>query len=501
MWQKGLGWDDDIADPERGEIIEFFVSMFQLEEISLKRCIKPKGAIGNPSIVTFSDASNDAFGACCHLRWEVEGGQFESSLIASKSRVSPMKTLSIVKLELCAAVLAVRLANLIKEHCRYEIKKEIFIVDSQIVKSMINKESYGIHTFAAVRIGEIQSCININDWYWTEGCNNIADWITRKKNPKDIAEQSEWQRGPNFMKSNTDNWDVKSTLIKENLPEETQRVSVALIQEGNNLATIIDINRYSKYRMLMQVTARILQIRQYPEKPSLKGIFLYPSVEMVKSAENIWVKDDQQIIIRKLEDGDYARLCPVKDNDGIYKVYGRSETWMRNNYNPEGLTLLPHIHRLSYLYARWIHNQDHLAVNATLCNIRNKFWIPRVKQIVTNIRNKCVICKRLNKKTQEQIMGSLPDCRMKPTPAFHVTFLDLFGVVNKRSRSKCFGVIFTCGVSRAVYCDVVQDNGTDSFLQTVRRFTSLRGYPSVIYSDSGSQLVKANKEFEHQKVK
>ena len=230
--------------------------------------------------------------------------------------------------------------------------------------------------------------------------------------------------------------------------------------------------------MLMQVTARILQIRPYPEKPSLKGIF-------------------QQIIIRKLEDGDYARLCPVKDNDGIYKVYGRSETWMRNNYNPEGLTLLPHTHRLSYLYARWIHNQDHKI-------IRNIFWIPRVKQIVTN---KCVICKRLNKKTQEQIMGSLPDCRMKPTPAFHVTFLDLFGpyiirgVVNKRSRSKCFGMILTCGVSRAVYCDVVQDYGTDIFLQTVRRYTNLRGYPSVIYSNSGSQLVKANKEFEHQKIK
>ena len=222
-------------------------------------------------------------------------------------------------MELYAAVLAVRLANLIKEQCRYEIEKEIFIVDSQIVKSMINKESYGFHTFVAVRIGEIQSCTDINDWYWTESCNNIADWITRKKHPKDIAEQSEWQRGPNFMKSNTDNWDVKSTLIQENLSEETQRVSVALIQERNNLATFIDINRYSKYRMLMQVTARILQITQYPEKPpSLKGIFRYPSIEILKSAENIWVKDAQQIIIRKLEEGDYARLCPVKDNDGIY---------------------------------------------------------------------------------------------------------------------------------------------------------------------------------------
>ena len=105
-------------------------------------------------------------------------------------------------------------------------------------------------------------------------------------------------------------------------------------------------------------------------------------------------------------------------------------------------------------------------------------------------------------------MGQLPYDRLKPAPAFHVTFLDLFGpfmvkgMVNKRSRAKCFGVIFTCGISRAVYCDLSQDYGTDSFLQTMRCFTSLRGYPATIYSDSGSQLLAAHKELKdvHQKL-
>ena len=84
--------------------------------------------------------------------------------------------------------------------------------------------------------------------------------------------------------------------------------------------------------------------------------------------------------------------------------------------------------------------------------------------------------------------------------------MDLFGpftirgVVNKRTRNKCFGIIFTCGGSRAVYCDVTQDYSTDSFLQAVRRFVSLRGYPSDIYSDCGSQLVKAEKEIRNHKI-
>ena len=218
------------------------------------------------------------------------------------------------------------------------------------------------------------------------------------------------------------------------------------------------------------------------------------------------MKDAQQSISHKVESGHYERLCHVKDEDGIYKVYGRTEKWLKDTYNCEGLILLPSTHRISYLYALWVHNRDHLAVTATVGKIRNTFWIPHVQRIVANIRNKWVICKKLNKQRQEQIMGSLPECRVKPVPPFHVTFLDLFdpftigGVVNKRSRSKCFGVIFTCGVSRAVHCDLVQDYSTDSFLQALRRFATLRGYPSEIYSNSVSQLTKANKEIGHQKV-
>ena len=91
--------------------------------------------------------------------------------------------------------------------------------------------------------------------------------------------------------------------------------------------------------------------------------------------------------------------------------------------------------------------------------------------------------------------------RLKPAPAFHTTFVDLFGtfkmfrgVINKRSRGKAFGVIFTCGYSRAVHCDLSVDNIMDSFLQTLRRFTSIRGYPGSIHSDCGSQLVACEKE-------
>ena len=122
--------------------------------------------------------------------------------------------------------------------------------------------------------------------------------------------------------------------------------------------------------------------------------------------------------------------------------------------------------------------------------------------MVSSIRIKCVTCRKLDKKLMQQRMSQLPEHRLKPSPAFHNTFVDLFGpftirgVVNKRSRGKCFGVLYTCSSSRAVYCDISQDYSTDGFLQTTRRFVTLRGYPGNIYSDSGSQIMAANKEIQ-----
>ena len=99
-----------------------------------------------------------------------------------------------------------------------------------------------------------------------------------------------------------------------------------------------------------------------------------------------------------------------------------------------------------------------------------------------------------------QVMAPLPSERLKPAPMWYYTALDLFGYfeirgeVNKRSVGKSYGVIFTCLLTRAVYVDISSDYSTDAFLLTFRRFVSLRGYPSKIFSDVGSQLVAASKE-------
>ena len=61
---------------------------------------------------------------------------------------------------------------------------------------------------------------------------------------------------------------------------------------------------------------------------------------------------------------------------------------------------------------------------------------------------------------------------------------------------KAYGLIFNCLAKRAVHVDISPDYNTEKFLMVLRRFVSIRGYPSKLYSDNGTELVAGNKELQ-----
>ena len=140
---RSLGWDDPMPATYRDEWIQFFREVFQMKKIVFTRCIRPTEAAGDPTLVVFSDSSDDDFGACSYLRWELDNGSFHSSLMVSKNQITPLCKISTVRSELSAAVIAKRIRNLLKREYRLKYSKEYFIVDSEIIRAMIQKDSYG----------------------------------------------------------------------------------------------------------------------------------------------------------------------------------------------------------------------------------------------------------------------------------------------------------------------------------------------------------------------
>ena len=146
-----------------------------MEKIKFRRCIKPKDAMGDPVLVIFSDGSDEAYETCAYVRWNLTNGSFGGVLVAAKCRVNPVRKITIVRAELNGALLSKRLSSFIKKESRLNFRKEYFITDSEIVRAMIQKESYGFNTYATVRVGEIQEATAPGDWYWVDGQKNIAD--------------------------------------------------------------------------------------------------------------------------------------------------------------------------------------------------------------------------------------------------------------------------------------------------------------------------------------
>ena len=171
-------------------------------------------------------------------------GSFQSHLIASKSRVVPLKTTTIVRLELSAAVLAKRLRLFMVDSFRVTFDRVIHIIDSQIVKAMINKDLYGFNTFVSTRVGEIQAGTDQNDWYWVESKLNIADIISRGASIPELNYGSRWQIGPEFLKLPIDDWPLRNDVVSiEDLPERSSCVHATMgIPE---IYPLIEIERFS----------------------------------------------------------------------------------------------------------------------------------------------------------------------------------------------------------------------------------------------------------------
>ncbi len=95
-------------------------------------------------------------------------------------------------------------------------------------------------------------------------------------------------------------------------------------------------------------------------------------------------------------------------------------------------------------------------------------------------------------------MADLPAERLAfQSPPFSNTGVDYFGpfyVSIRRSTVKRWGFLFTCLTTRAIHVEIVPSMDTSSCVMALERFMARRGYPSVIWSDNGTNFIGAEKE-------
>ena len=109
------------------------------------------------------------------------------------------------------------------------------------------------------------------------------------------------------------------------------------------------------------------------------------------------------------------------------------------NQNPENLIVLSPKHPITKMILRDFHTMNHRGVQHCVARSRIYYWIPQAAKLMKSIVNKCFSCRVMNAEAMKQLMSPLPEYRLKASPVWHYSMLDLFGPieVTKELRSKC----------------------------------------------------------------
>ncbi len=94
----------------------------------MPRCVKPFGfgTQKQAELHNFSDASEQGYGTVSYLRLTDDMHTVHASFMLGKARVAPLKQVTIPRLELTAAVLAVRLDVMLRKALELDLKSSTF---------------------------------------------------------------------------------------------------------------------------------------------------------------------------------------------------------------------------------------------------------------------------------------------------------------------------------------------------------------------------------------
>lgn len=504
VWRHDVRWDEVLPVSLREIWNNWCTELQNVAQVNVPRYYFKNEPPCSLELHTFVDASEDAFGAVSYWRWSESNDTFGVSFIAAKTKCAPLKTMTIPRLELQAAVLGTRLmCTILKEHS-LNVARRILWSDSTTVISWICSESRRYKPFVAHRISEILDSTRPADWRWLPTKLNVADETTRMKNNVDFSSDARWFKGPQFLYSNEEDWPEDNTQQNEKSCEEELRPKFSLLVCTN---TIIDFNRFSSFLRLKRTMAWVLRIVQRRKKKDTGTNCL--TVAELKDAENCLCRLVQEESfaneIEALNSGgslikgsDLYTLSPYVDDKKLLRVYGRigAATWLPlDSRHP---IILPPSHKLTELIVAHFHKtMKHQNFEATMGEIRKQFWIPRLRKLLSKIISSCNTCKIRRATPVHPFMGSLPSDRLSPhVRPFSYTGLDYFGPVNitiGRRHEKRWVALFTCLTIRAIHLEVAFDLSTDACILAIRNFINRRGTPVRIRSDNGKNLLESTK--------
>ena len=532
---KPKGWDEELPEPLCRKISQWVRNLKDLDKFQVPRSLV-SGAeqCEKRHLVTFSDASREAMGACVFLRSVYPNGVIEVALVAAKARVTPIrKPESIPRLETQAAVLGTELCAEIAYSLGLDRNEVYYFVDSTtVIWWIISGRDLGI--FVANRICILLEAADICQWRWVATKLNPADLPSRGIKAEDLVDNDLWIKGPGWLSLPEEQWPeqppVRQTL--EAIAEQRKVENIAFFNQLD-LPVVVQseqlqlwmrqqLGRFSSaWRGLRFLTfvfrfIRMTRPTQYTEEQrQMNAVQRDILLELIKQDQKHYfpntykrlmtAEQDMEVLVEYGKQDTLMSLKPYIDEAGMLRAYTRLQ---ESRYLDSAMVkplLLPAESPMAAFISELYHSApiylNHTGgIECLLGRLREFVWILRARKVASKTLKECQKCQRSK---PVQIYRSPPPLnwtRMGKDPhwrPFQCCGIDMGGpflVRRGRSEVKRYLILISCNISRAVNLEVVYDAGAPSLGKAITRHEAVYGPLEAVNSDNGGNLVRIHNQ-------
>ena len=472
LCRNGVGWDDEVPDGIRSRWEKWRLELPFLENCNIARCHKPQefDEVKDVMLLHFCDASHSGYGQCSYIRLVDAKGRIHCSLVMGKSRVTPLKPITIPRLELTAAVVSSKVSRMLRKELEYEHVKEIFWTDSKTVLGYINNDARRFHIFVANRVQEIRDTSSPDQWHYVKTKENPADIASRGIGAQELIDSPLWWNGPEFLWKPSRDWNLADAVpdITSDDPE-VKKVIVQATQVQESFSLPGRLKYFSSWHRAKRTVAVCLRLQerfrrtadndsrdtaetegkkreagyvpvdvgelQRAEIHILKKVqeeVFHDEMQFLKSL-NIQQQPSQRDSIKIKKQAMKKKSClrkldPFLDENGILRIGGRIKL-SSLSYKLKHPIILPKKGHVTELILCHYHQLvEHQGRGISQNEVRQAgYWIIGGSSAVSNHISKCVSCRKLRGAPQEQKMADLPEDRLEPGPPFSYCAVDYFG--------------------------------------------------------------------------
>ena len=518
-------WDAPLPEGKRDKWDTWRESLQDLRQLHVPRTYSNISLVvaEHTELCLFSDASTKAIGVVAYLKTIQQDGQTEVGFVMGKARLAPQSEPTIPRLELCAAVLAVEMADLIQDELDVKLDAINFYSDSKVILGYIYNTTKRFYVYVHNRVERIRQSSKPEQWHYVPSEENPADHASRALPASRLA-QTNWFSGPPFLRSppagKAQTCKKFNLLEPENDTEIRPEVQTYSTYLNKDILTPGCFQRFSSIRSLLRGVAFLIHIarscKQTNKNGECKGWHRckHPRTpEELDQAMHVVLQATQRSAFTKElaalqaqkpipKSSCLLQLSPIIE-DKLIRVGGRLRHSNLGSDERHPI-IMPKDSHVSLLLTRHHHQQvKHQGRHITEGAVRAAgLWVLGGRRLINSVLYNCVTCRKLRGKVEEQHMADLPPERLQVCPPFTYVGLDVFGpwsVVARRTRggqaeSKRWAIMFSCMSSRAVHVELIESMDASSCINALRRFFAIRGPVKQLRSDCGTNFIGASRE-------